>query len=144
MRGPWRGQSLVGLCLLMLILSGCQSTPKNQKFTDHAVSAQSAPAAMAVVEDPLVMAAVKELQVACLRSSQLKSRVESTEICDCIVRNHEQRLPAAELQSLVKKYRAGKKGFKPRTPEEANLFDYDYGVATECVKNPSYLVPEEP
>lgn len=131
----------IAMLLLTLSLTACQTAPPKDNVPVGAEN-KKAPAVLPV--DPLAVQAATELRRACESKSQLKSRAESIEICGCIVRNHELRLPAAELQSLVKKYRAGKKGMKPRTVEEGRLFDYDFAVASECVQNPGYTVPEEP
>lgn len=92
-----------------------------------------------VQPDPARDQAARELEVTCRKVTRLKMAKDA---CACVARNHRALLPVSDIQTLVQKYEQGPSGKRPANPAMAELYAYDNGVATECVKNPEYRVPE--
>lgn len=130
----------------LLVALGALTLAACAGFEPRAPEMPSAPADPAVVApvlppDPLRDEEARALEAACRKSARAKSAPAA---CACVARNHRERLTAPELQLLTAKYRAGARAPRARHADEARLYEYDAGVAAECVRDPAYIVPEEP
>lgn len=133
----------IGMCGLFIFLGACQNLPLQDGPTAPITEGSRKIQNEAPI-DSVKAGLVQEFTEVCLKISQIKDRALSQAACDCVARNHRERLESAEIRSLVRKYRAGKKKLAPADAAEADLWDYDLKLAEECVRDASFTVSEEP